>query len=329
MHTIADLVEIYKNYADKQTLTNAPQSLYEPVNYILSIGGKQLRPALVLMAHNLWSDDVTQSLAASHAIEVFHNFTLLHDDIMDGSELRRGEPTVHIKYDTNTAILSGDVMLILAYRFLAESAPNNTVFKAIFDIFTKTAAEICEGQQYDVDFETRNDVTIADYIRMIELKTSVLLAAALEIGASIGGASDADAVKIYEFGRNLGIAFQIQDDILDSFGDAATFGKRIGGDILNNKKTILMLRAQQLADEKQAQEIQKWLDFVPENSTQETQKIAGITTLFNQLNIRAAAEKVMNEYYQTGLNALNEISVESKRKTILKEFAAALMARKV
>ncbi len=329
MHSIAELVALYKNYAEKQVFANEPQSLYAPVNYILSIGGKQLRPALVLMAHNLWSDEVTQSLPAGHAVEVFHNFTLLHDDIMDGSELRRGEPTVHIKYDTNTAILSGDVMLIHAYRFLAEAAPNPAIFRNIFDIFTKTAMEICEGQQYDVDFETRSDVTIPDYIRMIELKTSVLLAAALEIGAHIGEANAADARKIYEFGRNLGIAFQIQDDILDSFGDAATFGKRIGGDILNNKKTILMLRAQQLADENQARELQNWLDFSPKNIDKETEKIAGVTSIFNSLNIRADVEKTMNEYYQIGLNALNEIRVGAERKAVLKEFAAALMARKV
>ncbi|MEY4925656.1 MAG: hypothetical protein RI894_92 [Bacteroidota bacterium] len=328
MFSIADLVLLYKNYAATQCFTEQPQSLYDPVNYILSIGGKQLRPALVLMAHNLFDEKVKQSLPASHAVEIFHNFTLLHDDIMDGSSVRRGKPTVHVKYNTSTAILSGDVMMIQSYRFLAQATTNNATFKAIFAVFTKTAIEICEGQQYDIDFETRSDVTIPNYLQMIELKTAVLLGAALQIGAIIGGANQQDAGNIYEFGRNLGIAFQIQDDILDTFGDQATFGKRIGGDILNNKKTILLLTAQKLADSEQKTALQRWLDFTPKSSEDEAQKIEAVTHIFSQLNIRELVELRRNEFYTIGLNALNAINVSHEKKYILRDFAENLMARK-
>jgi geranylgeranyl diphosphate synthase, type II len=322
------LVAQYQAYAQTQTCTQTPQSLYAPINYILSIGGKQLRPALVLAAYELWHEDTTAALTAAHAIEVFHNFTLMHDDIMDAADVRRGQPTAHIKYNVNTAILSGDAMLILAYQYLAKACASKPQHLSLgLDLFSQTAIEVCEGQQYDVDFETRTDVTIPEYIRMIELKTSVLLACALRLGAIIADASAADAAHLYEFGRNLGIAFQLQDDILDTFGDAATFGKRIGGDILNNKKTYLVLRTQQLADDETKNELAALLHTT--NVADEQGKIDAVIAIFNRLNVRQEAEQLMRDFFTRAMISLDELNVSADKKIKLQQFAKALMVREV
>jgi geranylgeranyl diphosphate synthase type II len=322
------LVAQYQAYAQTQTCTQTPQSLYAPINYILSIGGKQLRPALVLAAHELWQENTTNALAAAHAIEVFHNFTLMHDDIMDAADVRRGEPTAHIKYNVNTAILSGDAMLIQAYQYLTVACATNAehLYLAI-RVFNKTAIEVCEGQQYDVDFETRTDVTISEYIRMIELKTSVLLACALQIGAIIADAPLEDAAHLYEFGRNLGIAFQLQDDVLDTFGDAATFGKRIGGDILNNKKTYLVLRTQQLADDQTKTELAALLHTT--NVSDEQAKIDAVIAIFNRVAVRHEAEQLMRDFFTRAMISLDELNVTADKKIKLQQFAKALMVREV
>lgn len=329
LHTVAELLPLYRQYAAENTFSQTPQSLYDPANYALSVGGKQLRPLLVLLGHQLFDANISSSLPASHAIEMFHNFTLLHDDIMDNSSIRRGEPTVHIKYNVNTAILSGDLMLIQSYRFLAEATTDPLIFKQIFDIFTKTATEICEGQQYDVDFETSNLITIPDYLQMIALKTAVLLGAALQIGALLAGSTAADAVHLYEFGLNLGVAFQIQDDLLDTFGNAENFGKRIGGDILNNKKTVLLLHAQEIADDTQKKQLQDWLDASPKNIEEEAAKIKGVTDLFHTLNIQTYTTQLKNDFYQKSLHHLAQITAEDSRKQPILQFADELMLRTV
>jgi geranylgeranyl diphosphate synthase, type II len=265
-------------------------------------------------------------LPAAYAIEVFHNFTLMHDDIMDASEIRRGQPTTHIKYNTNTAILSGDAMLILAYQYLAQACADKHLRPAL-TLFSQTAIEVCEGQQYDVDFETRTDVTIPQYIRMIELKTSVLLACALKLGAILADATPEDTENLYEFGRNLGIAFQLQDDILDTFGDAATFGKRIGGDILNNKKTYLVLRAQELADENTKNQLAALLATTA--VADEQAKIDAIVAIFERLEIRKAAETLMFDFFRRALISLEAVQVADAQKQNLSNFAHALMVRTV
>jgi geranylgeranyl diphosphate synthase, type II len=320
------LITQYQNYAQTQPFLQNPQSLYEPINYILSIGGKQLRPAIVLAAYELWHANTVAALPAAYAIEVFHNFTLMHDDIMDASEIRRGQPTTHIKYNTNTAILSGDAMLILAYQYLAQACADKHLRPAL-TLFSQTAIEVCEGQQYDVDFETRTDVTIPQYIRMIELKTSVLLACALKLGAILADATPEDTENLYEFGRNLGIAFQLQDDILDTFGDAATFGKRIGGDILNNKKTYLVLRAQELADENTKNQLAALLATTA--VADEQAKIDAVVAIFERLEIRKAAETLMFDFFRRALISLEAVQVADAQKQNLSNFAHALMVRTV
>lgn len=322
------LVAAYQAYAQTQICVQTPQTLYAPINYILSIGGKQLRPALVLAAYELWQTDTAAALPTAHAIEVFHNFTLLHDDIMDASEVRRGQPTTHVKYNVNSAILSGDAMLILAYQYLTKTCAHNPQHLSLcINLFSQTALEVCEGQQYDVDFETRTNVTIPEYIRMIELKTSVLLACALQIGAIIADAAHTDAAHLYEFGRNLGIAFQLQDDVLDSFGDAATFGKRIGGDILNNKKTYLVLRALQLADADTKNELAALLHTT--NVADEQAKIDAVIAIFNRVNVRHEAELLMRDFFTRAMISLDEVNVAADKKTKLQQFAKALMVREV
>ena len=320
------LISAYQNYAKTQNFGQQPQSLYAPINYILSIGGKQLRPAIVLAAYELWHKNTDAALPAAHAIEVFHNFTLMHDDIMDASEIRRGQPTTHVKYNTNTAILSGDAMLILSYQYLAQACTDKHL-RAALTLFSQTAIEVCDGQQYDVDFETRTNVTIPEYIRMIELKTSVLLACALKLGAIMADATPEAAEYLYEFGRNLGIAFQLQDDILDTFGDAATFGKRIGGDILNNKKTYLVLRTQELADENTKNQLAALLATT--NVADEQAKIDAVVAIFETVGIRKEAEKLMFDFFRRAMIALEAVGVADTQKKNLTDFANALMVRTV
>ncbi len=301
----------------------APQGLYDPIAYTLEAGGKRVRPTLVLEAAALYDYDLEQVVPAALAIEIFHNFTLLHDDVMDKAPTRRGRDTVHIRWNENTAILSGDQMLIEAYKQLAQV--DATKLPHVLNLFNKMGTEICEGQQYDVDFETRNDVTRAEYINMIRLKTSVLLGTSLQIGAYIAGASEADQQALYDFGVHIGLAFQLQDDILDVYGNPETFGKTIGGDILANKKTYMLLTALQEATGETKTELEQWLT----NTTAEpTHKIAAVTAIYDQLGIRQICEQVMLDYTNQALADLSKVNVDENKKQALHLLAKKLLARK-
>lgn len=324
MQNLNQFQDRFEQHLAEHWRQDSPAGLYDPVNYILSLGGKRLRPLVLLMAHSLFSDELDEALPAARAIELFHNFTLLHDDIMDNAPLRRGKPTVHEKYSLNTGILSGDVMLVLAYESLFSISHPKIL--EIASLFTRTAREVCEGQQMDMNFERRNDVSIPAYIRMIELKTSVLVACALEMGALLGGADSQDATNLYEFGRNLGIAFQIQDDLLDTFGDPEKFGKKPGGDIVQNKKTYLYLKALEIAETGQREELQAIYNA---NLADSEEKIRRVVSIFNHLRIKDLAEKEKNHYQALALQALAEVSVADRKKKLLEQFADALMRREV
>lgn len=302
--------------------TYPPKSLYEPIEYILSLGGKRIRPALVLMACNLYKEEVDAAIKPALGLEVFHNFTLLHDDLMDEADKRRNKPTVHKVWNANTAILSGDAMLIAAYQLIEETAPES--LKEILHLFTATALEICGGQQYDMEFESRTDVSEAEYIEMIRLKTAVLLACALKMGAIVGNAPNEDAKALYQFGIHIGLAFQLQDDLLDVYGDTATFGKNIGGDILCNKKTFLLINALRLASEQQRAILNDWIhkkEFDP------AEKIAAVTAIYNQLHLKELSEEKIHTYYISAMEYLNSLQVAPEKLTILKEVSARLMNR--
>ncbi len=297
-----------------------PIRLYEPVKYVLSLGGKRIRPVLMLMAYGLYRDELETILPTALGIETYHNYTLLHDDVMDKADVRRGKPTVHKVWDENTAILSGDSMLVLAYQLMSQTDDKH--LRAVLELFTETALEIGEGQQYDLDFESRMDVREEEYIEMIRLKTSVLLACALKIGAIQADAPTADADLLYRFGESLGLAFQLQDDLLDVYGDAKTFGKRIGGDILENKKTFMLINALRLANDSQRAELERWLAAPP---TQE--KITAVTALYDAIGIRALAEQKINDYFDLAFTCLDRVALPSERKQPLRDFALSLMGR--
>jgi|TARA_B110000495_G_C23028249_1_gene611568 geranylgeranyl diphosphate synthase type II len=299
---------------------NKDFSLYDPVKYILDIGGKRLRPVLTLVATDLFGGIVADSIKPALGIEVFHNFTLLHDDIMDNAPLRRGQATVHEKWNVNAAILSGDVMFVQAFSLVTSC--KNEFLRDVLDLFNVTAVEVCEGQQHDMDFESRNDVSIDEYIEMIRLKTSVLVACALKLGAILASAPKEDAEKLYDFGLNLGIAFQIKDDILDVFGDAALVGKKVGGDILANKKTYLLLKALEDADESQNITLKSWL-----SKEGGADKVEAVTEIFKALSVKEKADKVMDGYYQKSLEALDAIQIDATKKKYLYDFARGLMSR--
>ncbi len=325
---ILDFDDYMTAEAEKRGISK-PQELYEPINYLLSLSGKRIRPLLSLLGCAIVSGGHRAALPAAAAIELFHNFTLMHDDIMDKSAVRRGQPTVHEQYDTNTAILSGDAMLVLAYESLLREAKNVTILP-ILHTFNSVAIAVCEGQQMDMNFEQRDHVTEAEYIEMIRLKTAVLLGGALKIGAYCGNATDNDADLLYQFGENIGIAFQLQDDILDTFGDQATFGKRIGGDILNNKKTFLWLKAHENATENDRTLLHQYAAQQPQTTTEEGEKIAAVTHIYTKAGARAAAESAMQSYYQKGLIALQKIrSNEAEALEILYIIADNLMQREV
>ena len=301
-----------------------PKGLYEPIAYELSLGGKRIRPVLMLMAYNIYKEDVERILPQAAGLETYHNHTLLHDDVMDKADMRRNKPTVHNVWNENTAILSGDAMLILAYRLMAEGLTDKLA--EVMHIFTETTMEICEGQQWDMEFETRMDVKVDEYIEMIRLKTSVLLAAALKIGACLAGASDEEAQKLYDFGVKMGLAFQLQDDWLDVYGDPKVFGKNIGGDILCNKKTYMLITALELADASQREELERWLnakDYVP------AEKVSAVTAIYNNIGIGKRCEEMVEAYYSDGLALLESIALPEERKQALKDFACSLMNRKV
>lgn len=299
-----------------------PKGLYAPIAYTMAAGGKRVRPQLAMIACGIFGGNEQEVAPAAMALEVFHNFTLLHDDVMDKAEVRRGRPTVHIQWNENTAILSGDQMMIEAYKLLAE-VPESKLHK-VLRLFNEMATEICEGQQYDVDFESQEHVTIEEYLKMIRLKTSVLLATALQIGSYLAGANEAQQEALYQFGINVGLAFQIQDDILDVWGDPKTFGKAVGGDISCNKKTYVYLTAQQLADAELAEELHQWYGSVLDDNTD---KIAAVKGLFEQLNVRAACEAVVEDYTQKALLILDTLPQNAATEQ-LRQLANKLNTRK-
>lgn len=324
MFTASQLLDKINTHVAELQFTRSPKELYEPVEYVLSLGGKRIRPVLMLMGYNLFKEDVTRIYGPATGIEVYHNYTLLHDDLMDRADMRRGKATVHKVWNDNTAILSGDAMLVLAYQYMADCPPAH--LKEVMDLFSLTALEICEGQQMDMDFERRSDVKEEEYIEMIRLKTAVLLAAALKIGAVLANASSEDAERLYEFGVQIGVAFQLQDDLLDVYGDPAVFGKKIGGDILCNKKTYMLIKALEQADKEQAAELKRWIEaeaFDPEK------KIEAVTALYNQMGIRAVCENKMREYYTRAMESLDAVSVVVEKKKELKALMEHLMYREI
>ena len=323
MKTFDEITQIISAAIDQIDWNKEPHGLYEPIGYVLSMGGKRIRPVLTLMACNLFSDDVQPAVNSALGLEIFHNFTLLHDDIMDRADVRRGRQTVHKKWDDNTAILSGDVMQISAYQFIANTPAEQ--LKCSLDLFSKTAAEICEGQQYDVDFENRDNVRAEEYLEMIRLKTAVLLGCALQIGAWIGGAGEEDAQNLYEFGINIGLAFQLKDDLLDVYGDEATFGKKIGGDILCNKKTYLLIHALEFAKGNEADELQSWLKTTDENLADK--KIIAVTALFNRLGVKMICEDKMQFFYSKAIANLDKVAISDNKKQELRKLAEKLMFR--
>lgn len=324
MQSIIDYKNQIAQHIDAIDLTGKPIELYAPITYILSLGGKQIRPVLTLMAAEIFGSTAKEALAAATAIELFHNFSLIHDDIMDQANLRRGHQTVHKKWDINTGILSGDAMLILAYQYFENYEP--VVFKELAKLFSKTAIEVCEGQQWDVNFEDRHDVEISGYLKMIEYKTAVLVGAALKMGAIVARASEENANLIYDFGVNLGIAFQLQDDFLDAFGDVESFGKRIGGDILENKKTYLYLRAVQRASEVEKKQL---IDAFTTEAKDEEDKIALVKALFVSTGAVGDSKDLIESYTQKALSILDLMDIEEDKKEVLRQFSKNLMGRQV
>ncbi|MBB1138268.1 polyprenyl synthetase family protein [Myroides sp. WP-1] len=325
MQSIAKYKEQIASYLSSIQLDGQPIELYEPISYILSLGGKQIRPVLTLMAADVFNEDPTKAIQAATAIELFHNFSLMHDDIMDDASLRRGHQTVHEKWDVNTAILSGDAMLILAYQYFEHYEP--TVFRDLAKLFSKTAIQVCEGQQYDICFEGRSDVKIEQYIKMIEYKTAVLVAAALKMGAIVAKTTEENGNQIYNFGLNLGIAFQLLDDHLDAFGDEATFGKRIGGDILENKKTFLYLKALENANPKQREALEGFYASV--TCADEEQKISSVKQLFVETGSQEASLKLIEQYTEEALHILADLAIEEDKKELLRVFSKELMNRQM
>ncbi len=314
----------FLNYLTAQNFIREPKNLYVPIDYIMHLGGKRIRPILTLMGCDVFSGTYEKALPAALAVETFHNFTLVHDDIMDDAPLRRGKTTVHEKWNINTGILSGDAMLILAYQYFENYKP--AVFQKLAKLFSKTALEVCDGQQLDVDFETRNDVTIAEYLEMIRLKTSVLVAAALKMGAIIAETDEAQAEAIYNYGLNLGIAFQLQDDYLDTFGDPETFGKQVGGDIIENKKTYLYLKALEEADEKNKE---KLAFFYKKKLKDNSIKILEVTRIFEQHNIPELIQGQIKLYTDKSFEMLDKLNISDKAKEGLRLFGNNLMNRSV
>ena len=323
-YSAPQLLDKVNAYLNQMPYSRPPKGLYEPIAYELSLGGKRIRPVLMLMAYNLYKEDVDSILSQAAGLETYHNHTLLHDDVMDKADMRRNKPTVHNVWNENTAILSGDAMLILAYRLMAD-CPKEKLAE-VLSIFTETTMEICEGQQWDMEFETRMDVRVDEYVEMIRLKTSVLLAAALKIGACLADAPVEDAEKLYEFGVKMGLAFQLQDDWLDVYGDPKVFGKNIGGDILCNKKTYMLITALEKANAEQREALEAWLsavDYVP------AEKISAVTALYNEIGVGMRCEEKIEALYSEGLGVLESVALPEERKAALKEFACSLMGRKV
>jgi geranylgeranyl diphosphate synthase type II len=324
MQSIGHYQQIITSYFQSASIEKEPLNLYQPIQYILSLGGKRMRPVLTLMAAEVFNGNCQQALPAAIAVEMFHNFSLVHDDIMDDAPLRRGNETVHEKWNVNTGILSGDAMLILAYRYFECYEP--AVFQALSKVFSKTALEVCEGQQWDVDFEERKDVSIPEYLKMIEYKTAVLVGAAMKMGAIVAGASTENCDAIYNFGLNLGVAFQLQDDYLDAFGDPETFGKQVGGDIIENKKTYLYLKALEHAEEDQKMLLFAEYSKHPEETIE---KIKAVKEIFVATGADAATKEAIEEYTYKAFTTLDNMDIDSEKKQALKHFGQKLMQRKV
>ncbi len=322
MHTSAELRKVIDTALADLKIKDHPKDLYDPIKYMLSLEAKRMRPVLLMIGCDMFKGDISEALPCALAIEVFHNFTLLHDDIMDNAPLRRSQQTVHERWNNNVAILSGDTMFVMACQLMMK-APD-ACLRDVMDLFLLTSAEVCEGQQLDMDFEKMDIVGIDDYIRMISFKTAVLLAASLKIGAKIAGAPEREADHLYEFGRNIGIAFQLKDDILDVFGDSQLFGKQQGGDILSDKKTFLLLKAMELSGAEEQKVMKSWINNADNDPVG---KVRAITEIYESLGIKDLAEKEMEKYYNIAMSHLNEVNVESINKQSLQEFAGKLMVR--
>ena len=324
MQPIGNYRQIISDYFENAIPEKEPVNLYRPIQYILSLGGKRMRPVLTLMSAEIFGAPCQKAVPAAVAVEMFHNFSLMHDDIMDDAPLRRGHETVHEKWGTNTAILSGDAMLILAYQYFEGYEPE--VFRALAKLFSKTALEVCEGQQWDVDFEKRVDVTIPEYLKMIEYKTAVLVAAAMKMGAIIAQTSKDNCDLIYDFGLNLGIAFQLQDDYLDAFGDPETFGKQVGGDIIENKKTYLYLKALEQASDRGKQHLQQLFSQQPENTDT---KVEMVKAIFKGTGADEATREAINAFTLKAFDTLEKMDIGPDKKMALRAFGTKLMERQV
>jgi geranylgeranyl diphosphate synthase, type II len=318
------LLRAFEAYSEQQNIKREPEGLYTPIDYIMSSGGKRLRPLLSLMGAHLFSARPAEALPVAMAVEIFHNFSLVHDDIMDEAPLRRGRPSVHELYGLNAGILSGDAMLILAYEYLSRAGSDAAASGQLLRLFNEVALEVCEGQQYDMEFESRNDVTIEEYLRMIELKTAALIGGSLQMGAVAVGAPEADARQLRQFGRGIGVAFQLQDDMLDTFGDPERFGKRVGGDIVQNKKTFLILKAQQLAKGADARRLQELMQSHPED---EQAKVEEVTALLRSLHIPEWAAEQKQAFQNQAFAALAAVNTLDDRKVPLRELAEQLLER--
>jgi geranylgeranyl diphosphate synthase type II len=322
MKTSEEILKLVNDYLAQLPYERKPQSLYEPIKYVLSMGGKRVRPVLMLLAYNIFKDNPESILSSACALETYHNYTLLHDDLMDNADLRRGHETVHRKWDANTAILSGDSMLVLAYERMAQ-CPKEKLAE-VLSLFTETALEIGEGQQYDMEFENRTDVTEAEYIEMIRLKTSVLLACAVKMGAILADASAEDADNLYKFGEQIGLAFQLQDDFLDVYGDSAVFGKAIGGDITSNKKTFMLINALNHASAEQREELTRWITAEQFDAAE---KIAAVTRLYNEIGIDRMAKEKIEYYFAQSTQYLARVNVPEERKQELIAYTHEMMKR--
>ena len=322
MKTADEILSMVNEFLANLPYERKPKSLYEPIRYVLSMGGKRIRPTLMLLGYNLFKDNPEKILMNAVALETYHNYTLLHDDLMDNADLRRGHETVHKKWDANTAILSGDSMLVLAYERMAQCDEKHLA--KVLKLFTTTALEIGEGQQFDMEFENRNDVKEEEYIEMIRLKTSVLLACALKMGAILADASDEDAENLYKFGEQIGLAFQLQDDYLDVYGDTKVFGKEIGGDITSNKKTYMLINAFNLANDTQRAELQKWVDA---KDFDRKEKVAAVTRLYNEIGIDKLAQDKIAYYFEQSKKYLDAVNVPAERKEELQKYAQKMMKR--
>lgn len=324
MQRISFYHDIFIAFLEEKIQSKEPASLYDPIYYILGLGGKRLRPILTLMAAEAFDDDYEKALNAALSIEIFHNFSLIHDDIMDAAPLRRGQPTVHEKWDVNTGILSGDAMLIMAYQLFENYEA--LVLQDLAKLFSKTALQVCEGQQYDMDFETKDEVSVAEYLKMIEYKTAVLVGAAMKMGAIVALASKADQDHIYEFGRLLGIAFQLQDDYLDAFGDPESFGKQVGGDIIENKKTFLYIKAVEFSEDDDKLQLQHLFGINPSDATD---KIDTVKQIFQTSGAADAVRKEIEHYTNEAFAVLEALSIPQGKKDALRTFGNNLMNRRV